>query len=228
MIIKDDSLGAILAIAPLTTCPSLRKLSSWIVPDTGVRIIRSLNSASILRNFWRSLFNQGDLALECLPQQLILVPQDTHFWSRSIINNFCFAAPQITFAEIVNACKIARADSFISELPEKYGSVLGEFSANISGGQKQRLAIARAIAVNPSILILDESTSNLEPILETEVLYNIFNYCLEKTTILISHRPQVILQAEYLVFLDKGHLILAGTAQELAQISGKHLDFLTL
>ena len=195
--------------------------------STLIKVIAGLYEAQS-GNIRYGVFNQRDLTLECLRQQLILVPQDTHFWSRSIINNFCFAAPQITFAEIVNACKIARADSFISELPEKYGTVLGEFGANISGGQKQRLAIARAIAINPSILILDESTSNLDPILETEVLYNIFNYRLGKTTILISHRPQVILQAEYLVFLDRGHLILAGTPQELAQISGKHLDFLTL
>ena len=195
--------------------------------STLIKLIAGLYSVSS-GNIRYGVFNQGDIDRMCLRQQLILVPQDTHFWSRSIIENFYLAAPQISFAEIVNACKIARADTFISELPEKYGTVLGEFGANLSGGQKQRLAIARAIAVNPSILILDESTSNLDPILETEVLYNIFSYRLGKTTLLISHRPQVILQAEYLVFLDKGHLILAGTPQELAQVSGKHLDFLSL
>ena len=195
--------------------------------STFIKLIAGLYEAQI-GNIRYGVFNQGDLALECIRQQLILVPQDTHFWSRSIINNFCIAVPQITFSEIVNACKIARADEFIGELPEKYGTVLGEFGANISGGQKQRLALARAIAANPSILILDESTSNLDPILETEVLYNIFNYRQGKTTILISHRPQVITQAEYLVFLDKGHLLLEGNPQELAKISGKHLDFLTL
>lgn len=194
--------------------------------STLIKLIAGLYEAQT-GNIRYGVFNQADLALECLRQQLILVPQDTHFWSRSIINNFCFAVPQISFAEIVNACKIARADSFISELPEKYATILGEFGANISGGQKQRLAIARAIAAKPSILILDESTSNLDPNLETEVLSNIFNYRRGKTTILVSHRPQVILQAEHLIFLDKGDLVLAGSPQELAQMPGKHLDFLT-
>lgn len=179
-------------------------------------------------NIRYGVFNQADIALDCLRQQLILVPQDTHFWSQSIIENFRLAAPQISFAEIVTACQIAGADRFISELPDKYSTVLGEFGANISGGQKQRLAIARAIATNPNILILDESTSNLDPILEAEVLENIFNHRQGKTTILISHRPQVILQTEHLILLDKGHLVLEGNPQELAQIPGKHLEFLTL
>ena len=179
-------------------------------------------------NIRYGVFNQADIAKTCLRQQLILVPQDTHFWNQSIIENFRLAAPQISFAEIVNACQIACADRFISELPEKYSTVLGEFGTNISGGQKQRLAIARAMTVNPTILILDESTSNLEPILEAKVLKNIFDYRQGKTTILISHRPQVIRQTDHLIFLDRGNLILEGNPQELARIPGEHLGFLTL
>jgi ATP-binding cassette, subfamily C, bacterial len=195
--------------------------------STLIKLIAGLYSVET-GNIRYGVFNQIDIALDCLRQQLILVPQDTHFWSRSIIENFRLTDSQIDFTEIVNACQIACADTFISELPEKYSTILGEFGANISGGQKQRLAIARAIAAHSTILILDESTSNLDPILEAQVLKNIFHYRQGKTTILISHRPQVISQADYLIFLDKGQLILAGNPQELAQIPGQHLEFLSL
>ena len=93
-------------------------------------------------NIRYSIYNQQDLSMECLRQQVVLVPQEPHFWSRSIIENFRFSYPQITFEQIVRACEIAGADEFISKLPDKYQTVLGEFGANLSGGQRQRLAIA--------------------------------------------------------------------------------------
>lgn len=156
----------------------------------------------------------------------MLVPQDAHFWSRSILENFRLSNPQITFEQIVIACQIAGADKFISKLPEKYQTVLGEFGSNLSGGQKQRLAIARAIVNNPPILILDESTAALDPVSETEVLESIFNYRQSKTTILISHRPRVIQQADWIVMLSEGQLKLQGSLADLHAQSGDHLHFL--
>ncbi|MBU7587497.1 MAG: peptidase domain-containing ABC transporter [Nostoc sp. TH1S01] len=173
------------------------------------------------------LYNYQDLSLECRRQQVILVPQEAHFWSRSILNNFYFSYPQATFEEVVQACQIAGADEFIQELPDSYQTILGEFGVNMSGGQKQRLALARAIVANPPILILDESTSALDPILEAQVLDELLNYRQDKTTILISHRPRVIRRANFIVFLDKGRLKRQGSPQELQALSGEHLDFLT-
>jgi ABC-type bacteriocin/lantibiotic exporter with double-glycine peptidase domain len=170
-------------------------------------------------------YSQSDISLDSLRQQAILVPQSTHFWSRSIVENFQFVNPDIAFDEIVGACEIACADEFISELPDKYQTILGEFGANLSGGQLQRLAIARAIVSNPPILILDESTSALDPALEEEVLDRLLTYRQGKTTILITHRPSVIVRADFIVLIDRGELKITGTPSELLSIPGEHLRF---
>jgi ATP-binding cassette subfamily C protein len=172
------------------------------------------------------LYNLDDLALDCLRQQIVLVPQEAHFWSRSIIENFRLGAPHISFEQIVKACQIAEADEFISKLPDKYQTVLGEFGANISGGQRQRLAIARAIATDPPVLILDESTAGLDPVSEAQVLDRLLQHRRGKTTILISHRPRVISRADWIVFLEQGKLKLQGSVEELSSLPGDHLDFL--
>lgn len=176
-------------------------------------------------NICYGIYNQQDLSLECRRQQVVLVPQEAHFWSRSIFDNFRLSYPHATFEEIVRACQIAGADEFISELPDKYQTVLGEFGANLSGGQKQRLAIARGLVTNPPILILDESTSAIDPVLEAEVLDRLFNHRNGKTTIAISHRPSVILRSDFIIFLDKGQLKQIGTPQQLRHIEGEHLKF---
>ncbi|HEY9769945.1 MAG TPA: peptidase domain-containing ABC transporter [Coleofasciculaceae cyanobacterium] len=172
------------------------------------------------------IYNQQDLSIECLRQQVVLLPQEAHFWSRSIIDNFRFSYPDLTFEQIVKACQIAGADEFISELPDKYQTVLGEFGANLSGGQKQRLAIARAIVTDPPVLILDESTGALDPVSEARVLEQLFAHRRGKTTILISHRPRVIVRADWVVMLEKGQLKVQGTPEQLRSIAGDHLDFL--
>jgi ABC-type bacteriocin/lantibiotic exporter with double-glycine peptidase domain len=177
-------------------------------------------------NIRYGLYNQQDLSLECLRQQVVLIPQEPHFWSRSIVDNFHFSYPDVSFEQIVQACQIAGADEFISNLPDKYQTVLGEFGANLSGGQKQRLAIARAIVTSPPILILDESTGALDPVSEAQVLDTLLAFRQGKTTIIISHRPKVIQRADSIVMLEQGRLRIQGTPEELRHISGEHLDFL--
>ena len=171
-------------------------------------------------------YSQSDISLDCLRQQVVLVPQTPQFWSRSIVENFQFTNPEVTFDEIVTACEIAGADGFIVELPDKYQTVLGEFGANLSGGQLQRLAIARAIVTSPPILILDESTAALDPALEAEVLDRLLAARHGKTTILIAHRTTVIKRADLVVLLDRGELKVTGTPTDLARIPGEHLNFL--
>jgi ATP-binding cassette subfamily C protein len=173
------------------------------------------------------LYNIQDLSLDCLRQQVALVPQDAHFWSRSIVENFRIGNPTLEFGDIVKACKIAEADEFISKLPEKYQTILGEFGTNLSGGQRQRLAIARGIVNDPPILILDESTASLDPVSETQVLDNLLAHRRGKTTIIISHRPRAIARAEWIVLLQGGRLAMQGTVDELRSQPGEHLEFLT-
>lgn len=172
-------------------------------------------------------YNLQDLNLDCLRQQVILIPQEPHFWSRSIIKNFRLGAPHVTLEEIIKACQMAKIHDFISKLPDKYHTVLGEFGANISGGQRQRLAVARAIVTDPPVLILDESTANLDPVSEAQVLNNLLSHRQGKTTILISHRPRVINRADWIVLLEEGKLLLQGTLEDLRSQPGEHLDFLT-
>lgn len=171
-------------------------------------------------------YSQKDISLECLRRQVVLIPQEPHFWSRSILDNFRFSYPYLSFEEIVAACKLTGADEFIQQLPDGYQTILGEFGANISGGQKQKLAIARAIATNPSILILDESTSSLDPVSEAQILDQLLSSRLGKTTIVITHRPSVINRADWIVFLENGQLQQQGSLEELRSLSGSHTDFL--
>ena len=149
-------------------------------------------------------FSSKDISLESLRQQVVLVPQESHFFNRSIFENFTFTHPGVDFNQIVEACNLALADEFIAELPDGFGTVLGEFGTNLSGGQRQRLAIARALIDDPAILILDESTSALDPILEQRLMDRLLNHRRGKTTILVSHRPSVILRADWIVYIDKG------------------------
>jgi ATP-binding cassette subfamily B protein/ATP-binding cassette subfamily C protein len=189
-------------------------LAGLYVPDSG--------------NIRIGFFNIQDIALDCYRQQVVYVPQEPHFWSRTILENFRLGTPNISFEDIVEACDIADADGFISQLPNKYQTVLGEFGANLSGGQRQRLAIARGILTNPPILILDEATAGLDPMSEAHVLDRLLEHRTGKTTILITHRPSVIHRANWIVLIEKGQVQIQGTPQTFLSKPGEHLQFLTV
>lgn len=218
-LLKDFSLkipgGCVTALVGKSGCgkSSLAKLiAALYFPQSG--------------NIRFGLYNQQDLSLDCLRQQVVLVPQDAHFWSRSILENFYLGNPQVSFQEIAIACEITGADEFINKLPDTYQTVLGEFGTNLSGGQRQRLALARAIVNQPPILILDESTSALDPVSESQVLSKLLFYRKGKTTIIISHRPRVIQRADWIVIMEQGKLKMQGSVEYLRLTDGEHLNFL--
>lgn len=164
-------------------------------------------------------YNQQDLSPDCIRQQVVLVPQEAQMFNRSIVDNFiqftdAKSQPDI-FEAIVKACQITGADDFIRQLPDEYRTYLGEFGANLSGGQRQRLAIARAIVSNPPILILDEATSGLDPAGEAELLDRLLQHRQGKTTVLVSHRLQVVQRADWIVVLEQGKLKGQGTSLDL-------------
>jgi ABC-type bacteriocin/lantibiotic exporter with double-glycine peptidase domain len=151
-------------------------------------------------------YSSVDLDIDSLRRQVVLVPQDSIMFNRSIYDNFSFAHPHIDFSQVVEACGLALADDFIRELPEGYQTILGEFGANLSGGQRQRLAIARALIGRPPVLILDESTSALDPVLEARLMDNLLSQRKGLTTLLISHRPSVIMRSDWIVYLERGRV----------------------
>jgi len=169
-------------------------------------------------------YNLADLALECVRRQVVLVPQESHMWSRSILENFQLGNPGASFDAIVQACQLTGADEFISRLPDSYQTVLGEFGANLSGGQRQRLAIARAILFNPPILILDESTASLDPEAEAQILDRLLTQRQGKTTLLISHRDSVVSRSDWVILLDQGKVMLEGTSEQLRSQLNLYFD----
>jgi ATP-binding cassette subfamily C protein len=171
-------------------------------------------------------YNSSDLALDSLRSQVVLVPQDAHFWSRTILENFRVGCPNASFETIVAACHITGADEFISGLPNKYQTVLGEFATNLSGGQRQRLAIARALVADPPVLILDESTAGLDPRSESQVLDRLIRHRRGQTTIFISHRPSVIERADWVVMLEAGQLKVQGPRDQVLANVGHHIEAL--
>lgn len=188
-----------------------------------------------------------DLPLDCWRQQVVLVPQDAQFLSRSIFENFRLGAPYATLRQIQTACVLAGADeddspilyrgssneadtsssgAFIPKLTDGYYTRLGEFGSNLSGGQRQRLALARAIVDEPPILILDESTSALDPASEAEVLDRLLMHRRGKTTIIISHRREAIRRAEWVVLMEEGKIKDQGPYREVAAAAtGIHRNF---
>lgn len=160
-------------------------------------------------------YNLQDLSLENLRRQVVLVPQEPQFWSRSLLENFQLGNPQATLEDVIDVCQQVDADRFISQLPQTYHTVLGEFGANLSGGQRQRLAIARALLTDPPILILDESTSGLDHDSEVRLLDRVLHQRQGKTTLLISHRPSIVERADWLIVLKAGQVWQQGSVQEL-------------
>ncbi|HEX2948967.1 MAG TPA: ABC transporter ATP-binding protein [Armatimonadota bacterium] len=156
-----------------------------------------------------------DLSLEDLRSQIGLVPQDTFLFSGTIAENIAYAKPDATREEIIRAAKVANAHDFIRKKPDGYETHIGEGGKGLSGGEMQRLAIARAVLHNPRILILDEATSHVDVETEKQVQEAIARLVKGRTTFAIAHRLSTLKNADRLLVLKDGEIAEIGTHDEL-------------
>ena len=135
-------------------------------------------------------------------------------------DNLTYGNPDVVREEVIQACRIARVDEFIHELPQGYLTIVGERGVRLSGGQKQRLGIARALVVDPDILIFDEATSSLDYESERSIQLAMKSILGTRTTLIIAHRLSTIREADLIVVLDAGRIIETGSHEELLNQGG--------
>ena len=157
---------------------------------------------------------------ESLRQRMSIVSQETVLFNDSIEGNILMGRPSATHDEVVEACKVANADSFIIESPEGYETNIGDRGTKLSGGQRQRLSIARAVLKNPEILILDEATSALDTESEKLVQDALTKLLEGRTSVVIAHRLSTIYNADRIYVIDQGRVAEQGTHQELIAKGG--------
>ena len=159
--------------------------------------------------------NVKNLSIESLRSNIGMVLQDTFLFSGSIAENISYGRPDATIDEIIEAAKKAQAHEFIVNLPDGYETEIGSRGFDLSGGEKQRISIARAILMNPSILIFDEATSSLDTKTEQKIQQAMNELVKGRTTIAIAHRLSTLKNADRLVVVENGHIVEEGTHNEL-------------
>ena len=213
--------------------PVLKEISIDIKPGEMIGVVgKSGVGKSTLINLLMRLYdpNAGSVRINgvdlremsphYLHENIGVVFQDTFLFAGTIYDNIAYAKPGATPEEIVAACKVANAHDFIVQTPDCYNTIIGENGHSISGGERQRLAIARAVIKNPSILILDEATSSLDVETEAAIQESLGRIVKGRTTVAIAHRLSTLRMADRLIVLDKGRIAEAGTHAELLRQRG--------
>jgi ATP-binding cassette subfamily B protein len=170
--------------------------------------------------------NVKDYSFDSLMRNFSFVFQRVYLFEDTIANNIRFGKPDASMDEVIAAAKKARCDDFIRTLPDGYDTVIGEGGASLSGGEKQRISIARAILKDSPIIILDEATANVDPENEAELTAAIEELTREKTIIMIAHRLKTVRHADQIFVIDDGKIVQHGTHDELVKEEGIYKQFI--
>lgn len=170
--------------------------------------------------------NVREIAPDDLHKRIGMVLQETHLFAGTIAENIAYARPDASYEEIIGAAKLANAHDFIMKLPDGYETELFRRGTNLSGGEKQRINIARAILLNPRILILDEATASVDTETELQIQQAINTLVKGRTTIAIAHRLSTLKNADRIVVVEKGEIAEIGTHEELEKSGGIYADML--
>jgi len=162
----------------------------------------------------------GTVTSDSLRKRIGIVSQDVFLFNDTIGNNIRYGRPDASESELRDAARLAHVDEFVTTLPGQYETVVGERGMRLSAGQRQRIAIARAILYDPDVLILDEPSSTLDALSEQALRDFLFSHCARKTVIVIAHRFSTIDRADLVVVLDRGAVSQLGSPRELAKVDG--------
>lgn len=165
-----------------------------------------------------------DVTQDSLRAAIGIVPQDTVLFNDTIRYNIAYGRPGATEEEIIQAAKHAHIDEFIRKLPEGYDALVGERGLKLSGGEKQRVAIARTILKNPPILLFDEATSALDSATEQDILQSLKEVSEGRTTLVIAHRLSTVTSADEILVLDEGGIVERGSHKQLLKKKGVYAD----
>lgn len=163
---------------------------------------------------------------ELLRQTVSAVPQDAYLFNRSLLTNIGLGRPEASEEDVRAAAVQAQADGFVTDFPDGYDTVAGEFGAAVSGGQRQRLAIARAILVDPPVVVLDEAVSNLDTESERDLRHAMHQARPDRATLVIAHRLSTIVAADRVVLLQRGRVVDSGTHDHLLTTSPAYRELL--